>query len=295
MLDKRIDYPVLWDEHTAYKSPPHLSSVQLRFCANHTLPNLESVVLGPVDGADILVAAAVGGVLVAGEGSGGQVVELGALGEKAQGGTAIRDVALNLAVRGDGSLGLLDDDKLLAAVVGEGLPAGDKGIGVQLRDGVGEAGDANVVVAGAGVEVEGGEGLGSVVLDEGEGLGERRGATVGDDVGLAVADVVGGAVDVEGASAADVVNVADVVQGRADVDGVDKGAVDGRIEVLAEVGDVEDQVEGLAVGGLRVVGAGGGASGSGGGQASEAESSDGSNHCDCGGGSCKGGVRRLLC
>lgn len=213
---------------TSIITAPSLIDVSTIFKLEPQGCRLVGAVVGPVNAGNILVAV--------GELSEGVVgaTALTALGQK-------RDIGATL--RG----GLTRDlgQYLHATAKWQGVQAGVEALaadGVKLGDGVGERSEAEAGLAHAGVDAHGGLAVGAGGVD-GEAGGEQRGALVGEDVGVAVVDILGSAVDVEDAARGggvvghehgEVLASANVVGGQDEV-------VDGWGEVIG--GNVGDQAE----------------------------------------------------
>jgi hypothetical protein len=192
---------------------------------------LVGAVVGPINASNILVAV---GELSEGV---GEATALTALGQE-------RDI--RAARRGSLADGL--GEHLHGWPIRQGIQAGVEAIaadGVQLGDGVGELGEADAGLTLAGVDAHGGLAVGARGVD-GDAGGEQRRALVGEDVGGAVVDVVGGAVDVEDAAGGDagVGHEHGVVLTGADVVGGQDEVVNGGREVVG--GNVGDQAEVLS-------------------------------------------------
>lgn len=222
-------------------------------------------ILGPVDGSNVGVAGSLGCELVAAVGVLGEVVELGALRNQVDGRAALRDVLVVLvaAVGGsEGGVGVFQSD-VLGAVVRHGVVAGNEGAGArgggQVRVRVGEPGQAS---AGAGAAVDAHSVLVRVqilelglVLDV-DSIGNRRSSSVGEYVRVAITDVLGGAVEVEGAAwgRGGIKGLEDShVAPGARVCTLDDPVLDRRREVTRRVGDIGDELEALRLRCGRVV------------------------------------------
>lgn len=187
-------------------------------------------------------------------GSSREVLEGGALGEQADGNTALGDVVLDLAGRADGGGGLLHDVELGALVVGKGHVADDIGLRAEEAVALRELGDLNALGAKAAVVIGGRESLGVGIQSQRDAVG-REGSSLVSDGGDAVEAAFGGsAVLVEDAGVLALGANADLVQSSTDVDAVDVKALDGGREVESLVGDVDDEAEASGLLDGRVVG-----------------------------------------
>lgn len=191
---------------------------------------------------------------MAGVGAGREVLEGGALGEQADGNTALRDVALDLAGRADGGGGLLHDVELGALVVGKGHVADDIGLRAEEAVALGELGDLNALGAKAAVVIRRGESLGVGIQSQRDAVGREGSALVGNGGDAVEAAFGGSAVLVEDAGVLALGANADLVQSSTDVDAVDVKALNGGREVESLVGDVDDEAEASGLLDGRVVG-----------------------------------------
>lgn len=208
--------------------------------------NLKSLslraVLLPLDLGDILVALGVESVLVAGVRSLGERLQLGALGHKADGCTALRNVALDLLVLVDGDASLLNDNELLASVVFQALVAGNKGLGQEI--GVWVLGLVQLNTSSTRLKVK--RGIVEVLVlggDEANAVGSQGSATIANGGSLAVLTLLLGSVLVKDAA----VLLADAEQGEAG-SGVDAGelkVLNGRIKVQRGICNIDNKLEAL--------------------------------------------------
>lgn len=173
----------------------------------------------------------------------GKRLELGTLRNKADGSTALGDVALNLLVLVDGDTGLLNHNEVLALVVLQALVACHESLGQQVC--VGVLGLVQLDTRGACLEVECSteELLVLLIGHEANAVGEQWSTAIGNSGSLAVLTLVLGAVLVEDAA----VVLDDAHQGLTGT-GVDTGdleVLDGRIKVLGGVRDIDNELEAL--------------------------------------------------
>ncbi|KAI6762936.1 hypothetical protein HG530_008916 [Fusarium avenaceum] len=182
-------------------------------------------------------------VLVAGVRSLGKRLELGTLGNQADGSTALGDIALNLLVLVDGDTGLLNHNEVLALVVLQALVACHESLGQQVC--VGVLGLVQLDTRGTGFEVECSteELLVLLIGHEANAVGKQGSTAIGNSGSLAVLTLVLGAILIEDAA----VVLDDAHQGLTGT-GVDTGdleVLDGRIKVLGRVCDIDDELEAL--------------------------------------------------
>lgn len=173
----------------------------------------------------------------------GKRLKLIALGHKANGCTALGDVALDLLVLVDGDACLLDDNKLLASVVLDALVASNKGLGQQV--GVRVLGLVQLNTSGASLEVKSStvDVLVLLIGNEANAVGGQGSAAIADNGSLAVLTLLLGSVLVEDAA----VLLADTKEGEAGsgVDASKLEVLDGRIKIQRGICDVDDKLEAL--------------------------------------------------
>lgn len=178
---------------------------------------------------------------MAGDGPLGQVIQLSALGEQPNGHTSLGNSVQAL----DTQVELLDNQKLLATVVGEALVA--NGICLRVHERVRDrpASQADALGARAAVEMRSARDIRSLVLGETDAPGREGGAGVRNDGRIGEVEVEGSAVDVERARAVLFAADAEERLAGADVDAIDVFLMDGRGEVATQIGDVDDELKAL--------------------------------------------------